>query len=63
MYVLKQHRGPEMQPAQAFEVGGMGGPAIRVRDGVVDFDEVLTRRKFSAETRSIKIRIGLALQA
>jgi hypothetical protein len=52
-----------VQPAQAFEVGGMGGPAIGVRDGVVDFDEVLRRRKFSAETRSIKIRKGLALQA
>jgi hypothetical protein len=30
---------------------------------VVDFDEVLMRRKFSAETRSIKIRKGLALHA
>jgi hypothetical protein len=23
----------------------MGGPAVGVRDGVVDFDEVLTRRE------------------
>lgn len=27
-----------------------GGPASGVRDGAVDFDEVVTRRKFSAET-------------